>query len=194
MKDASFSTVSKFVKLLDCLHFASSPLDIMFAQTSRSGCCKQSVIWCMTVMQYDRRNNRVGFGAAPCQEIGTGELVLDPCDPSLIEEARSVAAWQPVEKRVCPENHERCMLTCHCFCAVLQVSCYNFALETPDMSCTYLAHHELQSDFIIVIVIIVWLDLATVHVVHLINCCVSMRLLSLVPAFILPCPAWTCPA
>ena len=50
------------------------------------------MIWCMTVMQYDRRNNRVGFGAAPCQEIGTGELVLDPCDPSLIEEARLAAA------------------------------------------------------------------------------------------------------
>ncbi len=51
----------------------------------------------MTVMQYDRRHNRVGFGAAPCQEIGTGELVLDPCDPSLIEEARSAAAWQSFE-------------------------------------------------------------------------------------------------
>ncbi len=45
-------------------------------------------------LQYDRRNNKVGFGAAPCQEIGTGQLVLDPCDPSLIEEARSVALLQ----------------------------------------------------------------------------------------------------
>ena len=59
----------------------------------------------MTVMQYDRRNNRVGFGAAPCQEMGTGELVLDPCDPSLIEEARSAAAWQILENnRTCPES------------------------------------------------------------------------------------------
>ena len=40
------------------------------------------------LLQYDRRNNRVGFGAAPCQQIGTGELVLDPCDATLTEEAR----------------------------------------------------------------------------------------------------------
>lgn len=40
------------------------------------------------LLQYDRQNNRVGFGAAPCQQIGTGELVLDPCDASLTEEAR----------------------------------------------------------------------------------------------------------
>ena len=39
-------------------------------------------------VQYDRRNQRVGFGAAPCQDIGSGQLVLDPCDPSLIPEAR----------------------------------------------------------------------------------------------------------
>ena len=39
-------------------------------------------------VQYDRRNQRVGFGAAPCQGIGSGELVLNPCDPSLIPEAR----------------------------------------------------------------------------------------------------------
>ncbi|KAL3138709.1 hypothetical protein ABBQ32_006464 [Trebouxia sp. C0010 RCD-2024] len=43
-----------------------------------------------TLVQYDRRNNRVGFGPAPCQHIGTGELVLDPCDPSLLEEARAM--------------------------------------------------------------------------------------------------------
>ena len=47
------------------------------------------------LLQYDRRNNRVGFGAAPCQQIGTGELVLDPCDASLTEEARSVHVIYP---------------------------------------------------------------------------------------------------
>ena len=97
MKMACFCTVIKFRKLLNSLPFQFSIppffFDIFrFAKTFRSGCCKQSVIWCMTVMQYDRRNSRVGFGAAPCQEIGTGELVLDPCDPSLIEEARLAAA------------------------------------------------------------------------------------------------------
>ena len=47
------------------------------------------------MLQYDRQNNRVGIGAAPCQKIGNGQLVLDPCDPSLIEEARYVLASWP---------------------------------------------------------------------------------------------------
>ena len=49
-------------------------------------------------LQYDRRNNRVGFGAAPCQQIGTGELVLDPCDPSLTPEARYAIVPLPTVK------------------------------------------------------------------------------------------------
>ena len=44
----------------------------------------------LAAMQYDRRNSRIGFATAPCQEIGTGQLVLDPCDPTLLDEARSV--------------------------------------------------------------------------------------------------------
>lgn len=107
--DASFS-IDRITQITQVSSFSfficSNFLTIFrFVKTFRSGCCKQSVMWCMTVMQYDRRNNRVGFGAAPCQEIGTGELVLDPCDPSLIEEARSAAAWQILENnRTCPES------------------------------------------------------------------------------------------
>ena len=100
MKDASFFYCDQITQITQVSSFfiCSNFLTIFrFVKTFRSGCCKQSVIWCMTVMQYDRRNNRVGFGAAPCQEMGTGELVLDPCDPSLIEEARSAAAWQSFE-------------------------------------------------------------------------------------------------
>ena len=47
------------------------------------------------MLQYDRQNNRLGIGAAPCQKIGNGQLVLDPCDPTLIEEARYVLASWP---------------------------------------------------------------------------------------------------
>lgn len=53
-------------------------------------------------LQYDRRNNRVGFGPAPCQLIGTGELVLDPCDPSLLEEARYAMLPQPKQRKALP--------------------------------------------------------------------------------------------
>ena len=66
-------------------------------------------------LQYDRRNNRVGLGAAPCRQIGTGELVLDPCDPSLAEEARSAAA-APQGFRNSPKLNSYAhykTLTCH---------------------------------------------------------------------------------
>lgn len=57
--------------------------------------CVEVMQRCLTpllaAMQYDRRNSRIGFATAPCQEIGTGQLVLDPCDPTLLDEARSVS-------------------------------------------------------------------------------------------------------
>lgn len=83
--------------------FSIPPLNYLFMHTRESnafcigvfnnggsGTLLGGITFRDTLIQYDRRNNRVGFGAAPCQEIGTGELVLDPCDPSLIEEARAM--------------------------------------------------------------------------------------------------------
>ena len=48
------------------------------------------------------------------------------------------------------------------------------ALERPDLSCTYLAHHELESDIILVIVVVVFIIIIVIIIVVLNMVIISM--------------------